>query len=196
MLRIGPWVHGECRNGGFPDWLPDKPYELRSNDPMYLEQVRRWYKRIADEVRGLLYKDGGNIVAIQLDNELVDNAEHLAVLKKIALECGLDVPIYTVTGWNSSSGAQIPVEEVVPVFGGYCEAPWENHIRPLEPSPHYFFLLMRNDSAIGKDLLVIETAMNGDCHMKNIPLRPVSLEEGFRYHITEDRLLTRWIFTP
>lgn len=20
-LRIGPWAHGECRNGGFPDWL-------------------------------------------------------------------------------------------------------------------------------------------------------------------------------
>jgi beta-galactosidase GanA len=19
--RIGPWAHGECRNGGFPDWL-------------------------------------------------------------------------------------------------------------------------------------------------------------------------------
>lgn len=21
FLRIGPWVHGEARNGGFPDWL-------------------------------------------------------------------------------------------------------------------------------------------------------------------------------
>ena len=21
LLRIGPWAHGECRNGGFPDWL-------------------------------------------------------------------------------------------------------------------------------------------------------------------------------
>ncbi len=180
MLRIGPWVHGECRNGGFPDWLPDKPYELRSNDPMYLEQVRRWYKRIADEVRGLLYKDGGNIVAIQLDNELVDNAEHLAVLKKIALECGLDVPIYTVTGWNSSSGAQIPVEEVVPVFGGYCEAPWENHIRPLEPSPHYFFLLMRNDSAIGKDLLVIENSDEWRLPYEKYPFATCELGGGIQ----------------
>ncbi len=23
-LRIGPWAHGECRNGGFPDWLVKK----------------------------------------------------------------------------------------------------------------------------------------------------------------------------
>ncbi|MFR4619519.1 MAG: beta-galactosidase, partial [Oscillospiraceae bacterium] len=62
-------------------------------------------------------------------------------------------PIYTVTGWNSASGAKIPVDEVVPVFGGYCEAPWENHMNRLSPSPHYFFNRMRNDSAIGTDLI-------------------------------------------
>lgn len=22
VIRIGPWAHGECRNGGFPDWSP------------------------------------------------------------------------------------------------------------------------------------------------------------------------------
>ena len=25
-VRIGPWVHGELRNGGFPDWLLKKPF--------------------------------------------------------------------------------------------------------------------------------------------------------------------------
>ena len=24
LLRIGPWDHGECRNGGHPDWLLKK----------------------------------------------------------------------------------------------------------------------------------------------------------------------------
>ncbi len=24
VIRIGPWAHGECRNGGFPDWLFEK----------------------------------------------------------------------------------------------------------------------------------------------------------------------------
>ena len=28
ILRIGPWAHGECRNGGFPDWLLKKPFKL------------------------------------------------------------------------------------------------------------------------------------------------------------------------
>lgn len=153
VIRIGPWAHGECRNGGFPDWLLKKDYKLRANNEEYLAIVKKWYQSIYNEVKGLFYKDGGNIIAVQIENEFVDNAEHLAKLKEIAVECGFIAPIYTVTGWNSASGAKIPVDEVVPVFGGYCEAPWENHMNRLSPSPHYFFNRMRNDSAIGTDLI-------------------------------------------
>ena len=153
VIRIGPWAHGECRNGGFPDWLLKKDDKLRDNNEEYLAIVKKWYQSIYNEVKGLFYKDGGNIIAVQIENEFVDNAEHLAKLKEIAVECGFIAPIYTVTGWNSASGAKIPVDEVVPVFGGYCEAPWENHMNRLSPSPHYFFNRMRNDSAIGTDLI-------------------------------------------
>lgn len=153
VIRIGPWAHGECRNGGFPDWLLKKDYKLRDNNEEYLAVTKKWYQSIYNEVKGLFYKDGGNIIAVQIENEFVDNAEHLAKLKEIAVECGFIAPIYTVTGWNSASGAKIPVDEVVPVFGGYCEAPWENHMNRLSPSPHYFFNRMRNDSAIGTDLI-------------------------------------------
>ena len=153
VIRIGPWAHGECRNGAFPDWLLKKDYKLRDNNEEYLAVVKKWYQSIYNEVKGLFYKDGGNIIAVQIENEFVDNAEHLAKLKEITVECGFIAPIYTVTGWNSASGAKIPVDEVVPVFGGYCEAPWENHMNRLSPSPHYFFNRMRNDSAIGTDLI-------------------------------------------
>ncbi|MCC8161546.1 MAG: beta-galactosidase [Oscillospiraceae bacterium] len=153
VIRVGPWAHGECRNGGFPDWLLKKPYKLRDNNAEYLEKARIWYGKIYEQLKGLFYKDGGNIIAVQIENELTDNAEHLAKLKEIAAECGLIAPLYTVTGWNSAAGAKIPVDEVVPVFGGYCEAPWEDHTEKLSPSPHYFFNRMRNDSAIGTDLI-------------------------------------------
>ncbi len=153
MLRIGPWAHGECRNGGFPDWMLTKPYKLRDNNTEYMKKVKLWYSRIYEQIKGLLYKDGGNIIGIQIENELVDNAEHLKVLKELAVEVGFDVPIYTVTGWNSKAGAEIPIDEVVPVFGGYSALPWEPHIEKLPPSVHYFFNRMRNDSAIGTDLI-------------------------------------------
>jgi len=153
VIRFGPWAHGECRNGGFPDWLLKKPYKLRDNNEEYLAKVRIWFDKIYEQLEGLFYKDGGNIIAVQLENELVDNAEHIARLKEMAVEAGFVVPLYTATGWNSASGAQLPLDEVVPVFGGYPEAPWTGHLDKLEPSSHYFFNKMRNDSAIGTDLI-------------------------------------------
>ena len=153
VLRLGPWAHGECRNGGFPDWLVKKPFKLRENNEEYLKLVTGWYRAIFNEVRGLLYKDGGNIVGIQLENELTGNAPHLKKLKEIAQEAGFDVPLYTVTGWNSLYGAKIPTEEVLPVFGAYPDAPWEAGTHKLPLSRHYAFYTMRNDTAIGKDLI-------------------------------------------
>lgn len=155
VVRIGPWCHGEVRNGGLPDWLLKKPYKLRDTNPEFMEQVHIWYQKIAEQLTGLYYKNGGPIVAIQLENELVDNAEYLYRLKELAMECGMIVPVYTVTGWNSSAGAKIPVDEVLPLFGGYCDAPWDNGTETLPPSTHYFFTGIRNDSAIGKDLIAV-----------------------------------------
>lgn len=154
ILRIGPYAHGECRNGGFPDWLMEKPYKLRCNDENYLAKTRIFYEKIYNEVKGLLYKDGGNIIGIQLENENVGDAEHLARLKEIAVEIGYDVPIYTVTGWNNERGAEIPIDEVVPVFSGYPEAPWLMHNDKLEPLSHFFFSHMRNEAAFDEELNV------------------------------------------
>ncbi|MCR5416804.1 MAG: beta-galactosidase [Pseudobutyrivibrio sp.] len=152
-IRIGPWCHGEVRNGGFPDWILKKPFMLRTNDEQYLKQVRNWFSAIASQLFGLYFKDGGPVVMCQLENELTDNAEHLLTLKHIAIEEGIMVPIYTVTGWNAVNGAKIPVDDVVPTFGGYCDAPWDEGIEQLSPCARYYFTGIRNDSAIGKDLI-------------------------------------------
>lgn len=153
LLRIGPWAHGECRNGGFPDWLIRKPFPLRDNNPDYLALARVWYTKVYEQVKGLFYKDGGPIIGIQIENELVDNSAHLLALKNLATEIGYDVPLYTVTGWNSRYGAKIPTEEVVPVFAAYAEAPWEQHTKKLPLSRHYVFDPMRNDAAVGMDII-------------------------------------------
>lgn len=180
VLRIGPWVHGEVRNGGFPDWLLQKPYKLRSNDAGYMEQAEVWYQKIYEQVRGFFYKDGGNIVAVQLENELVDNAEHLLALKKSAVKAGLIAPIYTVTGWNSVSGARIPVEEVVPVFGAYADSPWEPGSGPLPLSRHYFFNKMRNDTAIGADLIPSEEKKGWQLPYEKYPFATCELGGGIQ----------------
>lgn len=36
IVRLGPFCHGEVRNGGLPGWLYGKPYEVRSLDEGFL----------------------------------------------------------------------------------------------------------------------------------------------------------------
>ncbi|MBQ2663856.1 MAG: beta-galactosidase, partial [Clostridia bacterium] len=52
IIRIGPYAHGECRNGGFPDWLLEKPFKLRDNNEGYLEKTRIFYEKIYGQVKG------------------------------------------------------------------------------------------------------------------------------------------------
>ncbi|MBE3564992.1 MAG: beta-galactosidase [Thermogemmatispora sp.] len=59
LLRVGPFVHGECRNGGLPDWLYGRAVAVRSNDERYLFYVRRYFAEIARQVRGLFQRDTG-----------------------------------------------------------------------------------------------------------------------------------------
>lgn len=174
VARLGPWVHAEVRNGGFPDWLikkcslaKDSKYNggdyyhhamyngerfVRANKEPYLTHTKEIYKQYYKELKGLLFKDGGPIIGIQLDNELVDDSEHLKTLKDIAIEIGFDVPIYTVTGWSWDGIVRFPENEVIPLFGGYPEAPWEQNTDPFEIKPsHYFFTKGRNDGTIGSD---------------------------------------------
>ncbi len=159
VLRIGPWAHGECRNGGFPDWLLEKGLNIRTNDPAYLAEVRIFFEEIYKQSHDFFKEEaGGNVIAIQLENELVDNEEHIATLKEMALDIGFRAPLYTVTGWNSVTGARIPVNEVLPLFGSYAALPWAEGTGPLAPSVHYTFTGMRNDTAIGADLIAQKAA--------------------------------------
>ena len=69
IVRIGPFDHGEMRNGGLPDWLFTKPLEVRSNDVNYLKYTGLLYDQIAEQIRGLYYQEGGPVIGIQLENE-------------------------------------------------------------------------------------------------------------------------------
>lgn len=154
ILRIGPWCHGEARNGGFPDWLLKKEYEPRTNDERYFTEVKKYYTKLAEQVEGLLWKDCGPIIGIQIENEYghcgglqgEDGENHMKRLKEIAMDVGLVVPLYTATGWGGAvTGGMLPV------MGGYCEAPWEQTTEELEPNENYVFTNDRNDPNIGSD---------------------------------------------
>lgn len=155
FARIGPWCHGEVRNGGLPDWLirlgKDK---IRKNNREYLAEVQRFYQQIGEQLNGLYFKDGGSVIGVQIENEYRFNnpagLEHMLTLKRMARDEGIDVPFYTATGWPGSDQKQ---DELIPVWGGYPEAPWSSSVTKLAPSENYLFSNLRSDPAIGSDLL-------------------------------------------
>ena len=154
MLRVGPWIHGEVRNGGFPDWLLQEDYEPRTNDSRYFAEVKKYYAKLYEQVEGYLLKDGGPIIGLQIENEYghcgglngEEGEKHMVTLYKIAKEVGFIVPIYTATGWGGAVTGGL-----LPVMGGYCEAPWDQRLTEIEPSGNYIFTHERNDHNIGSD---------------------------------------------
>jgi hypothetical protein len=150
-LRIGPWDHGEARNGGFPDWLLEKKIPLRRNDAEYLKYVSRFYGQIGSQIKGLLWQDGGPILGTQIENEYGltgpgAGAEHLAELKRLAIAAGIDPPLFSVTGWP---GHDYPVHEVIPVSGGYPDDFWTSRTTDSPPNPVYLFSIHRELGDLG-----------------------------------------------
>ncbi len=141
ILRVGPFDHGEVRNGGIPDWMYGKSFEVRSLNEGFLHCVRQLYTQVGKQVQGMFFKDNGPIIGVQIDNEYMHSSApwemttgisnewifggnegdaYMLGLKALAAECGLNPVFYTCTGWG---GAATP-DSMVPLWGGYAFRPW------------------------------------------------------------------------
>lgn len=141
ILRVGPFDHGEVRNGGIPDWMYGKPFEPRALNDGFLACTRKLYTAISEQVNGLFFKDDGPIIGVQIDNEYMHSSapweittgtsnewlstgsegnDYMLRLKALAAECGLIPAFFTCTGWG---GAATP-DSMVPLWGGYAFRPW------------------------------------------------------------------------
>ncbi len=151
--RIGPWAHGEARNGGFPDWLLLKTQlVVRTNQPVYQNYVKLFYHEIGIQLHDLYYKDGGPVIGIQLENEYwhaKQGEPHILWLKETAIAEGMDVPLYTVTGWR---GGSVPPFEVVPLWGAYPDAPWASHVQREMNEENFCFDSFRDNEKIGNEV--------------------------------------------
>lgn len=171
IIRIGPFDHGEMRNGGLPDWLFGRPFEVRSNNEEYLKYVKVLYEQISQQVQGLLYKQGGPIIGTQIENEHghsaaqwalttgisnqwmtqgEDGEAHLLKLKEMAIQAGIETPLYTCTGWG---GANAPAAEMLPLWGGYSHWPWIYYevdryqgVREHPATPEYIYRDKHNNA--------------------------------------------------
>ena len=154
VLRLGPFCHGEVRNGGIPDWVFTKGCKIRQENPMFLAMVEKLYRQIFMQVQGLQWKDGGPVIACQFDNEYRGKGEYLMALKRIATGIGFDLPFYTRTGWPELS-TPVPFGEMLPLYGDYADGFWERSIE--ETAGNYYkafnFTASQVSGAIGSEQL-------------------------------------------
>ena len=156
-LRIGPWAHGECRHGGFPDYVQyAKDLEKRTDDPKYLSLVEILYTKIGEQARGMMCKEGGPVIGIQLENEYghcggpsdkEEQAKHMKTLLRLAMKAGLDTPYYTATAW----GGACTIDETLQVLSGYVDAPWADTTEALPAMENFLFIPYRDDANTGSD---------------------------------------------
>ncbi|HEX9047217.1 MAG TPA: beta-galactosidase [Verrucomicrobiae bacterium] len=160
VVRCGPWCHGEVRNGGLPDWVvAHKDWKLRSTDTNFLAATKALYRQIAEQLRGELWKDGGPVIGIQVDNEFGGAPEYLLALKTIAVDAGIDVPFYIKTGWPAMR-KPVPLGELLPLFGAYADGFWEHSLAPMPKNnwENFAFKFTRTDTGVGDDQLGARTA--------------------------------------
>jgi beta-galactosidase len=98
ILRPGPYVCSEWDFGGLPGWLlKDRDAHVRSVDPKFMQPAQRWLHRLGQELATLQYNRGGNIIAVQVENEYgsygKDNDPYLQQIRKDIVDSGFDASL-------------------------------------------------------------------------------------------------------
>ena len=105
IVRPGPYICAEFDSGGFPAYLyKDRNINLRSSDEKYLGYVKKWFARLFKEFVDLQISNGGNIIAMQIENEYGsygNDKKYLLELKNIMEELGANCLLFTADGGGS-----------------------------------------------------------------------------------------------
>lgn len=114
IVRPGPYICAEWDFGGLPAWLlKDKNMQIRCMYPDYLKCVDRFYKELLARLVPHLESHGGNIIAMQVENEYGsygNDKEYLRYVEKLTRDCGIDCLLFTSDGNtnNMISGGSLP----------------------------------------------------------------------------------------
>lgn len=102
IVRPGPYICAEWEFGGLPWWLQNiSDMEIRCCNKAYMDRFSSYLSRLFDEIRPMLFTNGGNVIMMQIENEYGyygDDKEYLQKLVGIYRENGIDVPLFTSDG--------------------------------------------------------------------------------------------------
>jgi len=123
IIRPGPYVGAELDFGGLPGWLSAKPgLQCRTHNAVFTHYFDRYFRQILPRLAELQVSRGGNIVAIQNENNCLtttmpDRLEYLNFITQMFRRAGFDIPVLAakafteprapgtiecVTGWDDA----------------------------------------------------------------------------------------------
>lgn len=123
ILRPGPYICAEMDFGGLPSWLLNRPgLALRCNNPLFLQKVAAYYKQLFDRLRPYLGENGGNIIAVQVENEYGsygNDKDYLRAVVQIYRDNGVNEFFFTSDGPNQLmlGGGSLPEYLATANFG-------------------------------------------------------------------------------
>lgn len=141
IVRPGPYICAEWEFGGLPWWIQsDDNIEIRCMNEAYIAHFDRYLDRLCDEIRPLLFTNGGPIIMVQCENEYGyygDDKKYLSYLKNGFIRRGIDVPLFTSDGTSHSNLLDGSIEGCLATvnFGSRVEENFKAHDELFPHSP-------------------------------------------------------------
>lgn len=102
IARPGPYVCAEWDTGGFPRWVVNRRFPLRSNDPESIRTSQHWFNEVLPVIARHQVTHSGPIILMQIENEYdywklpdADKAAYVRALAQMAWKGGIDIPLIT-----------------------------------------------------------------------------------------------------
>ena len=106
IVRPGPYVCAEWEMGGLPWWLlKKKDIRLREQDPYFMERVKIFEQKVAEQLAPLTIQRGGPIIMVQVENEYGSYGEDKpyvsAIRDVLRQEWGSEIALFQCD-WSSN----------------------------------------------------------------------------------------------
>jgi beta-galactosidase len=107
MVRPGPYVCAEWDMGGLPWWLlKKKDLQVRTGkDAVYMSGLKRYMKKVGEQLAPLQIQNGGNIIMVQVENEYGtwgDDSQYMASVRDVVRSSGFDKVQLFRCDWSSN----------------------------------------------------------------------------------------------
>jgi beta-galactosidase len=125
ILRPGPYVCSEWEFGGLPAWLlKDGDMQVRSTDPAFMQPAQRWLHRLGQELAPLQLSRGGNIIAVQVENEYGsfghDNA-YMSQIRQGLIDSGFNTSLFYTSDSAEQPGSLPDLLKVINFGVGHAQ---------------------------------------------------------------------------